>query len=566
MVAQRFSRQFMLLHTFVFVWYMAVMIGTMIPAGYVEAKRMTIASFGPRITTSFHPLKRPSTPLFPLSTSSLKRRANKDENRQRMVSPEDIARNFISSKLSLPASQFRITDAYKSISNVHHVYLTQTINGVDIVNADANVNILEDGRVISYGTSIDGLVAFQPLTDTHNSPESHNLLHLKRRDADPFATEFVISPEDAVRKFLAFLNHPSASVSFSSTPFTPPASVLSLLPSDTWLDGSTSSTVNLQRSQDKDMVVFHVPEVIRPVQVKKAFIRVEKQRIRPAWDVRVDLGENWFHAHVDAENGEVLQLHDWVSDAVGPSVHTTAVVPPNETVNQIPSAPQAKFATQKPSIQPLKSTMSKSDPYYHRRPVPSWYRVVPLPTNNPDNGPRMLLTETHDRFATPFGWRGNPFAKPNDDPAYAGTEGNNAHAQVGTGGWTDYHLAPRPNATVWGAILDADYDSSLPPKQDANAGVVNAFYWVNFMHDLTYHLGLTDVAGAFQDVNIKSNKQNTANDAVLVNCQSPDGENNSNFASPPDGQRGRLRLYLFKGVDGKWRDSSLENDIIFHEY
>lgn len=53
-------------------------------------------------------------------------------------------------------------------------------------------------------------------------------------------------------------------------------------------------------------------------------------------------------------------------------------------------------------------------------------------------------------------------------------------------------------------------------------------------------------------------------DPVLVSVQDAAGINNADFASPPDGQSGFMRLFLWNFTD-PLRDSGISNDIIVHE-
>src|SRR5262249_2989902 len=55
------------------------------------------------------------------------------------------------------------------------------------------------------------------------------------------------------------------------------------------------------------------------------------------------------------------------------------------------------------------------------------------------------------------------------------------------------------------------------------------------------------------------------NDSVQAEAQDGGGENNANFATPPDGQRPRMQLYLWNITDPR-RDADLDSDVIIHEY
>jgi len=55
------------------------------------------------------------------------------------------------------------------------------------------------------------------------------------------------------------------------------------------------------------------------------------------------------------------------------------------------------------------------------------------------------------------------------------------------------------------------------------------------------------------------------NDAVQANAQDGSGTNNANFATPIDGQRPRMRMYVWTRTNPN-RDGDLDTGIIVHEY
>jgi extracellular elastinolytic metalloproteinase len=57
----------------------------------------------------------------------------------------------------------------------------------------------------------------------------------------------------------------------------------------------------------------------------------------------------------------------------------------------------------------------------------------------------------------------------------------------------------------------------------------------------------------------------TGNDMVILNTQDGSGTNNANFATPPDGQSGRMRMYIWDKSTPN-RDSSFEAGVVIHEY
>jgi extracellular elastinolytic metalloproteinase len=79
------------------------------------------------------------------------------------------------------------------------------------------------------------------------------------------------------------------------------------------------------------------------------------------------------------------------------------------------------------------------------------------------------------------------------------------------------------------------------------------------MHDLFHLYGFNEVAGNFQDYNFK--RGGKGNDAVVANAQDGSGTNNANFATPPDGKRPRMRMYVWD-VTSPSRDGDMEAGII----
>lgn len=76
--------------------------------------------------------------------------------------PIEIARHFANEVILLKEDARRHSyvireDSYTdSTTGVTHVYLRQLVNGIEVADGDANINVL-DGKVISYGNSVRGL-------------------------------------------------------------------------------------------------------------------------------------------------------------------------------------------------------------------------------------------------------------------------------------------------------------------------------------------------------------------------------------------------------------------------
>jgi hypothetical protein len=97
--------------------------------------------------------------------------------------------------------------------------------------------------------------------------------------------------------------------------------------------------------------------------------------------------------------------------------------------------------------------------------------------------------------------------------------------------------------------------------------VANLFYFCNIMHDFVYRLGFTETAGNFQINNF--GRGGAGNDPVNAEAQDGSGTNNANFATPPDGVRPRMQMFLFtRGTANRNddRDASFDGDVVVHEY
>jgi hypothetical protein len=185
-------------------------------------------------------------------------------------------------------------------------------------------------------------------------------------------------------------------------------------------------------------------------------------------------------------------------------------------------------------------------------------------TNNPTRTPtRTLQSFVGDTtINTSAGWMG----------ASTVTTGNNVDAYLDV----DANNSPDPNNTAGlsngrASASNQDFTFSFSTGSDPRgfkpAVVTNLFYFNNVMHDRMYALGFTESAGNFQSNNY--GRGGAGNDPVNAEAQDGSGTNNANFATPPDGSRPRMQQYLFTmgtSTTADDRDSSLDGDVVFHEY
>jgi extracellular elastinolytic metalloproteinase len=146
---------------------------------------------------------------------------------------------------------------------------------------------------------------------------------------------------------------------------------------------------------------------------------------------------------------------------------------------------------------------------------------------------------------------------------YTVTHGNNGIAQANYAGDTAYLSDYRPSGGTSNNYNFGLTLSSTDPKTYSNASVTQLFYTANTYHDLLYQLGFTSAAGNFQtSINGGGGK---GGDEVILNAQDGAGTDNADFATPVDGQKPRMRMFIWDYTTPK-RDCAFDAGVIIHEY
>ncbi|KAB8230273.1 Fungalysin/Thermolysin Extracellular metalloproteinase 5 [Aspergillus alliaceus] len=353
----------------------------------------------------------------------------------------------------LPDATFRvIDDHYVGSNGVAHVNFRQTAHGLDIDNADFNVNVGKDGKVFSYGHSFY----------TGKIPEASPLT--KRDFADPVAA----------------LRGTSEALQLSIT-----------------LD-----QVSAEAAEEKES--FHFRGVSGTVSDPKAqlvYFAKPDGELALTWKVETDIDSNWLLTYIDAASTkDVHGVVDYVSEAD--------------------------------------------------------YQVFAWGINDPTEGDRTVISDPWDPTASAFTWISD------GENNYTTTRGNNGIAQDNPTGGSSYLKNYRPDSPE--LVFKYPYTSEMsPPKSYRDASIVQLFYTANTYHDLLYTLGFDEKAGNFQWNN--NGKGGRGQDYVILNAQDGSGTNNANFATPPDGQPGRMRMYTWTTSTPN-RDGSFEAGIVIHEY
>jgi subtilisin-like proprotein convertase family protein/Zn-dependent metalloprotease len=182
------------------------------------------------------------------------------------------------------------------------------------------------------------------------------------------------------------------------------------------------------------------------------------------------------------------------------------------------------------------------------------------PGARPTTDTRDVVSFDGNPAASPQGWVGTARR----------TVGNNAVAATDLNG----NNTVGTNEIQPTADANDRFDFPFDPRQDAtlfrSAAVAAAFFSTNDFHDRTYVYGFTESARNFQTNNFGLG--GAQNDPVNVDVQDGSGTNNANFATPTDGSRPRMQMFLFN-IDNSTisngtgrEDGDFDPGIIYHEY
>jgi PKD repeat protein len=257
--------------------------------------------------------------------------------------------------------------------------------------------------------------------------------------------------------------------------------------------------------------------------------------VRLAWDltIRSVSSTNWWHLAVDANTGELLRKNDYI---------VKCQFPGHGHAHGLSATDHVMGEDAVPDILPGNSG----------------YRVFSIPVESPNHGPRTLAVDPQDPVASPFGWH--------DLDGVVGAEhtitrGNNVFAYEDVDDDDQPGYSPDGGASL---SFDHPLDLGLQPSGNQDAAITNLFFWSNTMHDVWYQYGFDEQSGNFQETNYGGVA--AGSDGVLAEAQDGGGTNNANFASPPDGQNGRMQMYNWTAGAGPDRDGSFDNGVIAHEY
>ncbi|KAI7954314.1 hypothetical protein MJO28_004714 [Puccinia striiformis f. sp. tritici] len=321
-----------------------------------------------------------------------------------------------------------------------------------------------------------------------------------------------------------------------------------------------------------------------------------ERELKMVWRFEYRSNSNWYEAYVDASSpGLVPMVIDWVNDfrptselADSYSEHVaiqTAIV---EEFKRLPTTSESHRHNPAQSQSEVDLPVLPEGATDEKR--TATYRVFPWSVNDPTLGKRQIVVTPSNPTASPLGWHTIPATQRNSEqrdishmstgwsrhvPRHGlratDTRGNNVYAQENWEGLDNWEANHRPNGTddlefkfhLGWKHPDNPSETHVNPKRYIDAAISELFFTCNEFHDLTYLYGFDEESGNFQQHNFGHGGK--GDDAVIANAQDGSGYNNANFATPPDGRNGRMRMYVWNGAE-PWRDGDLEAGIVIHEY
>jgi len=257
------------------------------------------------------------------------------------------------------------------------------------------------------------------------------------------------------------------------------------------------------------------------IPVKLVFQKMEDGSLQLAWDLSIYVldASHYYSVRVDAVTGSVINLGDWVvSCSFGEHKNNSDL---SHTENSV--------------------LFSKEDATMASLTDGAIYNAIALPNQSPADGGFSIIEDPSALgVGSPLGWHDTDGVA---GPEFTTTRGNNVWAQEDENGNNGNGFSPEGTAEL---IFDFDFDFTQDPALSLDASITNLFYLNNMLHDIFYEYGFDEASGNFQQNNYGNG--GNGNDFVYADAQDGSGTNNANFATPGDGAKPRMQMFLWDGA------------------
>jgi PKD repeat protein len=240
------------------------------------------------------------------------------------------------------------------------------------------------------------------------------------------------------------------------------------------------------------------------------------EELRLVWNVNIAPvgGSDWWNVRIDALTGKFIEKNNWTLYCDFGHGHQHA------------DACEIRHPEMVLPLMALNATQLSGS-----------YNAFILPTEAPSFGVRSLISAPHLPEYSPFGWHDTDGV---DGAEYTITRGNNVYA------YDDRQSIDSPGYSPDGGPglnFDFPLDLAQEPVTNLDASLTNLFYMNNMIHDILAAHGFDEASGNFQQTNYTGN--GLGNDFVVAEGQDGGGTNNANFATPSDGESGRMQMYMW---------------------
>ncbi|GAA6036579.1 hypothetical protein JCM8097_001235 [Rhodosporidiobolus ruineniae] len=518
----------------------------------------------------------------------------------------ELATSFVKT-LHPDDAEFELTDAFTSKHNgLFHAHFRQVVAGIPVANGNLNVNVdLATGEILSYADS--------SFAANKKAAGSSGKDLWKSRVAS-WATGAVEQVEQAEQMVFGGKNYADSGPQGSKAKRAiegakvadPRHGLLTFLTVQTTSEVQARRILSQPRSQlmtqlwirepldeSHDLLIDGTPEGLEPTKATLTYVH-EGEKLVLTWKFEHQSDDNMYEAYMTADAGiapgdeEALMVVDWIRDfrptggelgsevmaLFGPEgVRETQLIPHLQD-RPFPNNERILWRELQDKLEPIpysgRPSTSDEDEIERLRAVQPSYKVYPWGVNDPQEGKRLVLKGTLvelDADASPAGWHLVPSEyKGGKDTFYYETRGNNVLAQDNPSGGSSmngFRANGGSNLTFEFPIHMTKPGVPLEPSTYINASVTELFFTNNEIHDLYYRYGFDEESGNFQEHNF--GRGGLGGDAVQANAQDGSGYNNANFATPPDGSRPRMRMYIWQPAQ-PYRDGDFEAGIVIHEY
>ena len=250
------------------------------------------------------------------------------------------------------------------------------------------------------------------------------------------------------------------------------------------------------------------------IPIHLVYFQREEGSLRLCWELTIlsPFGDHWWDARIDAVDGSVIDQFDYVLKCQFGHNHAHEEPDHADDLSLYLASPMGIEASNS-------------------------YHVFAEPVESPSHGSRSIKTAPWNVTASPYGWHDTDGSS---GAEYTITRGNNVLAQEDANGNNGSGYSPDGGAT-----LDFDFPLNLNqnPSNYRDVAITNLFYWNNYIHDIMYLHGFDEASGNFQQNNYGNG--GSGGDYVLADAQDGSGLNNANFATPTDGFKPRMQMFLW---------------------